>query len=194
MSEKSKGVRPGELAASWWRSLNGFGEAAVPDPGALARLRREISPAHAWGEPAVAALYRRLGFGLDDRDRRMEPVALLAMTLAHVREEIDGPFGKALGANEDGKPARMHPLRVRRLTAARDSAETLRGFREAVALLGAKAPLADLAECVLDWNDPKRGDAARSRFLFAYHGAAFAAPRAGDDDPTPDSDTKGPTP
>lgn len=200
MSEERKEPPRGEKAARWWRSLNGLGDKPETDPGALARLRRETSPARAWGEPAVARLYRDLGFGQEDRDWRMESVALLAMVLSHVREETGGTLGSALGASSDGAPAVMNPLRVRRLTAARDGAETLRGFREAVALLGGKAPVTDLAGCVLDWTDARRGDRTRSRFLFAYHGAAFAAPHDDDaapresDDAPPISDTKGPTP
>lgn len=193
MSEDARKPDRGESAARWWRSLAGKAEDTAPDPGALARLRRETSPARAWGEPAVAQLYRRLGFAAADRERRMEPVALAAMILSHVREETDGALGEALGADADGAPAVMHPLRVRRLTAARDGAETLRGFREAVALLGGAAPVADLAHCALDWTDPRRGDRTRSRFLFAYHGAAFAAPRD-TDDANRTAAAKGPTP
>ena len=189
--EEQKKPPRAQGALRWWRMLNGVGENAAPDPGAMARLRRETSPARAWGEPATAQLYRALGFTFKDRDWRMEPVATLAMILAHVREDTGGRLGEALGAH-DGRPAAMNPLRVRRLSAARDAAETVRGFREAVALLGSKAPVEDLAACALDWLDPVRGDRVRSRFLFAYHGAAFDAPR--DADATPNADMKDATP
>ena len=179
MSEDKKTSR-GESAARWWAALREPGGEGA-DPGALARLRRETSPAAAWGEAVVADLYRKLGYSAREREFRMAPVALVAMVLAHVREDEGFLLGEALGppkpdASGQKKPAVMHPLRLRRLASARDESETLRGFREAVSLLKDKAPVADLAACILDWNDARRGERVRSRFLFAYHGAGSAAP------------------
>jgi CRISPR system Cascade subunit CasB len=164
-------------AAGWWRDVN---DDATGDRGALARLRRANFPLEAWAEPQTMRLYRMLGFRSGHRDDWVEPVAILAIVLAGVREDKGRSLGKALG---EGEPPAMHPLRLRRLTAARDAKETLRGFREAVALLKDAAPVADLARCVLGWldPDPDMRDRARTRFLFAYHGAGFAAPSQFDD-------------
>jgi CRISPR system Cascade subunit CasB len=70
----------------------------------------------------------------------------------------------------------MSDVRMRRLCAAHDGAEAMRGFREAVLLLGGVAPIPDLAESILDWLDDDRGDKRRTRWLFDYHGAGIAAP------------------
>lgn len=154
-------------AAAWWREFDSHG-----DRGAMARLRRASFPTQAWGVSETMVLYRRLGFRQQYRESRLEPVAILAIVLAGVKEDARGSLGMALG----GESPVLHPLRVRRLAVARDGAETLRGFREAVALLKGKAPVADLARNVLGWLDPLTRDRTRTRFLFDYHGAGFAAP------------------
>ncbi|MGE3246936.1 MAG: type I-E CRISPR-associated protein Cse2/CasB [Beijerinckiaceae bacterium] len=152
-------------AIGWWRRIT---DDTIGDPGALARLRRATRPVEAWAEPETARLYRALGFKSEQREYYAEAAAILAMTLAHVRENKGRRLGVALGA---GDPPVMHPLRLRRLASARNTAEILRGFREAIALLKGEAPVGDLTECVLDWTDRNRSEGRRSRFLFDYHGA-----------------------
>lgn len=171
-------------AARWWARLNGKPDKREANPGALARLRRETSALAAWGEPDTARLYGELGFKRDDYERvaRMEAVGALAILLAGVGENGPGvSLGTALGAGGDGAVPLMNSLRVRRLVAARDVNETLRGFREAIALLRGSAPVVDLARCVLGWLDPATSDRARSRFLFDYHGGSIAAPKSSDE-------------
>lgn len=163
--------RRAHKAAAWRRRL--FDD-DVGDRGALARLRRASTVGEAWSEPETARLYDALGFTREERDKRMEIVGLLAILLAHIREDAgkDG-LGAALG----GPSQVMSDLRVRRLTSARDAGEALRGFREAIALLKNTAPVVSLAECALGWLDPDRREATRTRFLFDYHGAGAAAPK-----------------
>ena len=178
-ADQRKSMEPKERpakAAAWRRRLY---DESTGDRGALARLRRAASWSDAWAEAETARLYAALGFSSLERERRMETVGLLAILLAHVREDLgDATLGGKLG----GADGVMSDLRVRRLTAARDAAETLRGFREAIALLKNTAPAADLARCVLGWLDPDRRDAARTRFLFDYHGAGASAPSDVEDD------------
>jgi len=179
---KAEGRPPPHAGAAlaWWVRLT---DEKTGDRGVMARLRRANGFAEAWSEAETMSLYRTLGLDARHRSRWVEAVGLLAIVLAHVRENGGGSLGGALG----GDPPVLNPLRLRRLTAARDGAELLRGFREVVALLGGRAPVVDLARCVLFWLDEDARDATRTRFLFDYHGAGFAAPQA---DPTnPDDQT-----
>lgn len=176
-----------ETAANWWRSLQRRDKQgnrqSTSDPGTLARLRRAVAPLDAMQERHVQLLYRWLGFkpyqGEHFSWQNVERVATLAMVLAHIRADADGYLGQKLGGGE--QPV-MSDLRVRRLCAARDAAETVRGFREAVGLLGGTAPVKDTAALVLDWLDDDRRDRIRARFLFDYHGASSAWPDAGQPD------------
>jgi CRISPR system Cascade subunit CasB len=81
-----------------------------------------------------------------------------------------------LGGTGGGDQPLLSEVRMRRLCEARDGATALRGFREAVLLLGRTAPILDLARSVIDWLDPERGDRRRTRWLFDYYSAGFAAP------------------
>ena len=177
---KEKPKTRAERAAHWWRRLNGFDEEGQRDPklprhpGALAALRRASRPSEAAAVPETFLLYRQLGFS-HLGDRALECVAVLAHVLAHVRASADTKLGKALGSGD--QPV-LKEIRLRRLVAARDAEETMRGFREAVALLDGYANVEDLTGCILAWLDPDeaRSDRARTRFLFEWHGAGAAAP------------------
>lgn len=172
----------GECRA-WWQSLqrarpNGKPN-PKPDPGALARLRRASSVMEAAQEMQTIALYRSL-HGTDFYDRQLEATAVVAAVLAHIRQDSDpdkahwlNPAAERLGY---GDPPPMSPLRMRRLTSARDAKETLRGFREAVALLKGRAPAADIAASIFDWLDELYADRRKTRWLYAYHGAGMADP------------------
>ena len=191
MSAPKKTDKPNwaEKAADWWRGLQRTTPEGKSNPtadsGALARLRRCATPMEALAESATIRLCRLLGCKADD-DRRIESVALLAIALAHVREDAPKPatLGGLLGANrEGGDMPVMSDLRLRQMMAARDGQELVRAFREALTLLNGKAPVEDLAHVVLDWRHPTRADRTRTRFLFAYHGALEAAPPPGGDAP-----------
>lgn len=182
MSPDRKG-RP-EACRDWWRELqrewpNGETNHQA-DPGALARLRRASSPMEAAQEMQTIALYRRL-HGAKFNEQKLAATAVVAAVLAHIRkntaDEDSDDRGKStaelLGR---GDPPVMSPLRMRRLTSARDARETLRGFREAVALLKGRAPVADVAISILDWLDDFQADRRKTRWLYAYHGASIADP------------------
>jgi CRISPR system Cascade subunit CasB len=172
-----RGPARGREALIWWRSMQRLTPNPNADTGALARLRRAGSPIEAAQEAQTNGLYRRL-FGGRWNVRDAEATTALAATLAHVREHRDGRERTAalLGTPKGENQPLMSDLRMRRLCAARDGAEAMSGFREAVLLLGGRAPIPDLAESVLDWLDDDRGDRRRTRWLFDYHGAGIAAP------------------
>ena len=54
-----------------------------PRSGALARLRRAATPIDALEEPSVFDLYKKLGFGRGDVDRRLPRVAVGRCSCAH---------------------------------------------------------------------------------------------------------------
>jgi CRISPR system Cascade subunit CasB len=190
-AEAIRQIRSPDLTAlDWWRRLQRAEPGGPPnpkaDPAALARLRRCAAPAEALAEPATIRLCREIGCR-SHNDRRVESIAVLAIVLAHVREDSGKQkrgltLGACLGAvREGGDMPLLSELRLRRLMAARDAVEVLRGFREAVALLGDAAPVLDVAKLLLGWLDVERGERIRTRFLFDYHGASDAAPPEPDD-------------
>jgi CRISPR system Cascade subunit CasB len=185
----------GKKCADWWRSLQRSKEDGSPnhqpDPGALARLRRAATPLVAAEEFQTMRLYHRL-FDAGDWEKKLEAVAVVAAVLADVRKNerklakgiANAPTASLLG----GKEPVMSALRLRSLMSAGTPLDTLRGFRQVVALLGGRAPIDDLAESILDWLDPAKADLRKTRWLFAYFGEAAAAPDDTADDPDADDD------
>lgn len=182
--EKPKTI--GGMALGWWNSLQ---PGDLRDgrrrgnPGALARLRRADLFGAASEEVTFELFQRlhshsrgeRLGNGLVER------ATLIAAVLAHVREH-DGRRSVASTAGEkNGDQRALHPLRLRRLFAARDAVECLSAFRRLVALLGKRVNVADLAESLFEWPDEIAGDRRRTRWAFDYYGAGSMAPN-GDQD------------
>lgn len=162
------------IASQWWRNMqpnfpNGERNPRA-DRAALARLRRADLIA-AMQEPAALELFR----GLDRRGPEALPeIALCAAVLASVRED-DQRFHAArqLGAPPGDPDARapMSALRFHRLIAAQTLEERLTALRRAVALAGGSINVRELAAACLDWSE-----ARRSRWIFEYYAAGFAAP------------------
>ncbi|MFN4207946.1 MAG: type I-E CRISPR-associated protein Cse2/CasB [Agrobacterium albertimagni] len=179
----------GKQCEIWWQSLQRRRQDGTPnpasDPGALARLRRAASPLEAAQEPQTIVLYRRL-HGPHFNEARLEATAVVAAVLGNIRSNVESSTAELLGRGD--QPV-MSPLRMRRLTSARNAQETLRGFREAVALLGGNAPVADVASSIFDWLDDDRADARKTRWLYHYYSAGIADPTR-DDEP----DVAGPAP
>lgn len=185
----SKGL--GRVAREWWRSLqprrsDDTGALKTGgdrgDPAALARLRRASTVAEAMAEEATLDLFRRLGLTRADTDvARLPRVAVIAMVLAHVREdrEHEGEWRRsaiqAVGRKtlEDTDSVKMSPLRFRRLLACRDDdhEDLARQMRRLVQLAGGAINVGDLAESLFFWNER-----TRNRWAFDYFGAGFAAP------------------
>lgn len=176
MSDAAKS-RPdlGDTARKWWRSLqdeDAQGHAKAGNRAALARLRR-ASAAGAMTEAATLDLFAALGYGSHE-SRRLPRVATLAVLLAHVRENVHEPFGRAIGRTtlSEADSALLKPMRFKALAAADGEEEILRAFRRAVDLLGGKADVADLARIVLLFER----DETRRDLAFSYFGAAAARP------------------
>ena len=168
----------GSIARDWWGWWKGLQSEPRADgrrggdPGALARLRRGDLLDAAMEEATVDLFHRLqshphgaiLGVGLVER------AALIAAVLAHVREDDRRKKVAAAAGEKSGDHPLLHPLRLRRLFAARIAPECLIAFRRLVALLGKEANVADLAEGLFDWPDEIRGDKRRTRWAFDYAG------------------------
>lgn len=186
MSEQTKPPAPGDVAASWWRSIQDQFADGATNPGgdraARARLRR-ADQSSALVDPAFFDLHRRLlEAGLVERydfDRSLR----LALVLAHVRKDEEGyepsgeqprrrGFGRAIGAPSFGESdqAALKPLRFRRLLQAKDDDEMIRQFRRAVDLAGGSVNVRDLANILFFWNDK-----TRARLAFDYFAAGPAS-------------------
>ena len=175
------------VALAWWKALQPYRDDGKPNPradrGALARLRHAAAVLDALDEEVVFDLHRRLGFGRYRADITLPAVAAVAAVLAHVREHDPKrrparAVGRETIADADLQSARMKPLRMRRLLQARTSDEVLRQMRRLVQLAGNKVDVGALADLILDWLHPVRGDAARTRFAYDYYAAGASTPQA----------------
>lgn len=180
MTNESHEEKPsvGAVARDWWKSLRPETgtQRRKGNPGALARLRRADLPAAAL-EEVTADLHRRLAAVSPlRREALFERAALIAAVLAHAREDESRKLAAAAG-EKAGDQFVLHPLRLRRLFAARSAPDCLVAFRRLVAVLRGKANVVDLAESLLDWPDEDRGDQRRTRWAFDYYGAGAAAPK-----------------
>jgi CRISPR system Cascade subunit CasB len=170
-----------QVARRWWATIQGKQEHVPPrggiDRAALARLRRASTPVDALEEPAVFDLYKKLGFGRNEIDRRLSRVAVVTAVLAHIKEDATPTesgfrqrFAEMLG---HGEHPLMSELRFKRLLAATADHELLTAFRRAVALAGGKnIDVGDVAASLLDWSDRRR-----MHWAFDYYGGGIAAPK-----------------
>ncbi|MEQ1711500.1 MAG: type I-E CRISPR-associated protein Cse2/CasB [Hyphomicrobium sp.] len=173
-----------DAAWTWWDRLQPHdrnGRSVPGDRAAVARLKRASRILDAAAEPATAALFQMLGFARYAADRDLWRSALVAAVLAHVRKDdkshgVAAAIGAPHGVAE--ATALVSPLRFKRLVAAREPDELLIAFRRTVAQLGNTANVKDLARQLLLFTSDHHGDIARTRFAFAYHGAASFAPEA----------------
>jgi len=161
----------------WWRDLQQT-PSQKGDRASLARLRRCSVPRDAMVEPATFWLFRRLGM---TSPRSMPKVSLIAMTLAHVRDEVEERHPvRAVGrlSINDEDSAAMKLIRFRRLLACRDDDddaldEFARQMRRFVALAGRRIDVGELGASLFFWNDK-----TRTRWAFEYFAAGNAAPDA----------------
>jgi CRISPR system Cascade subunit CasB len=179
-----------QVARRWWETLQNTRNGTpnpTRNPAALARLRRAATTFDALEEPSVFDLYKKLGFGRSEVDRRLPRVAAAAAVLAHIRTDAEPgggyrrSFAEILGQGE--RPT-MSPLRFKRLLTATEDQDLMVAFRRAVKLAGARGiDVGDVAASILDWSDRRR-----MRWAFDYYGAGIAAPKQSDTASTDDED------
>ncbi len=164
--------RPGEVALSWWRALQGRDESHPrPDRASLARLRRCRQPLDVIDVAAYYGLLRRHGVAASGREA--DRLAVVAAVLAHVREhrgdkKVARQIGPTAAEADDGV---MSEARFRRLLRVQGDDELLRAMVRLVKMLKGEVNVADLADGILRWNE-----STRRRWAFAYFDAEGAAP------------------
>src|SRR5262249_13888518 len=118
----------GHIAREWWSALqpdSGHVAGKGGNAGASARLRRADLIGASMEEVAID-LFRRLApISKLPRETLFERTALIAAVLAHVREDNSRKVAAAAGETMGGEQRVLHPLRLRRLFAARTPAECL---------------------------------------------------------------------
>lgn len=148
-------------ARDWWQRMQPEGR--LPDAAGLAQLRRATTPAEALVVPATHRLVQRL----EMTERDWEALGALAATLAHVRTDEEGvPMATLLGQSRGDAPL-LSPLRFQRLMQATSWEERMTALRRAIAVANKRGNVGDLAASLLNWTD-----ATRTRWMFAYFGAA----------------------
>lgn len=189
----------GAICLDWWAALADSDlktgkDGPNPHRAALAEMRRitttdnneieqiEVSAAIGHrGFPAYLDLHRRLTGLLAkwndsnrfDRFAKSmdfdDAVAVVAATLARVREHRKGDVAKLLGAKTRDEAPLMAEARFKRLIRTATAPDLLDQGRRIVMLLGRSAPVDDLGASLLLWNiDPY----AKRRWSFAYYNAA----------------------
>jgi CRISPR type I-E-associated protein CasB/Cse2 len=174
-----------EAARAWWRAhLPGGADGRRGDPATFARLRRCGRPVEALAEAATVELWRSLPDEFRngrDRDEKLARAAALAHVLAFVREDTHREGTQALhpmrqlGPQKSSEPqgAKLKPLRLRQLLAAREPEELAQAFRRLVTIADRRIDVGELAAALLLWDDR-----VRTRWAFTWHDAAWAAPGA----------------
>lgn len=142
----------------WWGSLESH-------RGDRAALRRAATLNEVLFNPSFHRLRRVMRESRWAHAERLAQIATLAARISEPR--FGASFASQLGKPEAGKDKPpLSGLRFRRLLQARDPEELTQLLTRAIALLGGKANLYDLAESVYWWND-----GVRRQWAFDYYDA-----------------------
>lgn len=161
----------GKTCRDWWAISLAAETAAARQ--ARAHLRRASSVADALGIAATHDLNGRLSAaGHDLRKRRDGPdrLALIAVALAHVTEDLGAAAAQRFGA---GDPKALSGLRFTGLIRSKDPRQLMRPLARALRLVKGGANVRRLAADLYWWND-----ITRTKWCFEYHGAADAKPNS----------------
>ena len=160
---------PAEICKVWWDRC-----IAAETGGAKrarAELRRAAGVTDALGVSATHELNRRLvSAGFDLRKRRDGPdrLALIAVALAHVTEDLGRSAAQQFRA---GDPKVLSSLRFNALIRAKEPRQLIRPLARALRIIKGAANVRRLAADLYWWNDK-----TRTNWCFDYHGATDAKP------------------
>lgn len=143
----------------WWRT--NLSLTAPGNPGAAralaARLRRAVSPVEALSEPAVFSLGKALGLTQEGDALNL---AMLATTLAHVKEHLPTRLARRMGGEE--RPA-LSQLRFQRILRAEAGSELADFVRRALPMVEHSCNVGQLGVDLLHWDEK-----TRTRWCFDY--------------------------
>ena len=160
---------PAEICKVWWATCIAAETGGARQ--ARAELRRAASATDALGVSATHELNRQLvSAGYDLRKHRNGPdrLALIAVALAHVTEDLGPSAAQRFGA---GDPKVLSGLRFNALIRAKEPRQLLRPLARALRLIKGGANVRRLAADLYWWID-----ATRTNWCFDYHGATDAKP------------------
>lgn len=158
-----------EVCKGWWDTCIAAETGSARQ--ARSELRRAVGVTDALGVSATHELNRRLvRAGHDLRQRRDGPdrLALLAVSLAHVKEDLGATVAQRFGT---GDPKALSSLRFNALIRAKEPRRLLRPLVRALQVAKGSANVRRLAADLYWWNDK-----TRANWCFDYHGAAHAKP------------------
>jgi CRISPR system Cascade subunit CasB len=157
VADNGQVTAPEAIILEWWEEL-------ADKRGDRAELRRARSLEAVIFTSAYQRLWRRLrAMGWKTEDG----VALVAGVLAHAgAHDPSARFAAQLAAPAHGDKPRYSGLRFRRLLQHETREELFEPAIRALALIGGRANLTDLARSLYDWNDK-----TRRHWAFAYYGS-----------------------
>lgn len=156
----------GAICLKWWRGLTdkNIGRSRTD----LARLKRAGGAVDTLAIRSVHDLNRRLAATEHDLRQVPDRLALIALTLAQVKEHTGTRLAQRMGR---GEPKPLSEIRFDRLIRTHDTAELATQLRRALAVVGHEANVARLAQDLRWWTDD-----TRAVWCFDYYGAPQAAP------------------
>lgn len=154
----------GDIIADWWRGL-------ATDRGSRADLRRCRTTLQVQLLPRFQYLAQRLP-GESSSEWRAARLAAVAGVLAHVTDDAGAvAYAEILATPTAGDRSCLSDLRFRRLLASEESDDLLTTFRRVVQVTGARAPVVNLANDLLHWNDRTKKRWAATFYRFAPQGS-----------------------
>ena len=177
MSDMNERKDFGTVCLGWWQVLTdrNIGRSRAD----LARLKRASVEADALVIRSVHDLNKHLSSSGFDMRWQPDILALVAMTLAHVKETSKYRLAQIMG---QGDPKPLSELRFDRLIRQQDPVKLSAQLRRALAVVGHNANVARLAQDLFYWNDKTRAD-----WCFDYYEASAAISET--DAPTEETST-----
>ncbi len=162
----------GRTCKNWWTVCIAADTGAAKR--ARAELRRASSVIDALSIGCTHELSQRLAEdGIDVRGRRNGPdhLALIALTLAHVKEDHRFTAARQFGISNTNESKPLSSLRFNALIRTMEPRELVRPLVRALGIINGAANVSKLATDLYWWNDK-----TRTNWCFDYHGAMDAKP------------------
>lgn len=131
----------------WWRGLS-------EDRGDRADLRRCHDLTEVFFCPAFHRLYQSL---LSEGKVRREALALIAVSLAHVKEDISGvTFAQQMGESKTGQTPQISKMRFRSLIRIESYPDLFLSVTRIVKMLNGAVNIDDMVHNLYFWNEKTR--------------------------------------
>ncbi len=136
-----------EKIHTWWKSLS-------ENRGDSAELRRCHNLTEVFFCPAFHRLYQSL---LSEGKVRREALALIAVTLAHVKEDISGvTFAQQMGEGRPGQITSISEARFRKLIRCESYPDLFLPVTRIIRMLNGTVNIDDVVKKLYYWNEETR--------------------------------------